>query len=136
MGEQNLPEDVGLLQAMVRELLASNAALSARVLELEGRLGLNSQNSSLPPSKDNFTQKLNRSLREKSGKKVGGQPGHEGTSLKFTAPDAVVVLKVVECSFCGTSLTEVASKRRVRRQVLDLPANFRPQTVKIGRAHV
>jgi transposase len=125
-----LPEDVGLLQAMVRELLASNAALSARVLELEGRLGLNSQNSSLPPSKDNFTQKLNRSLREKSGKKVGGQPGHEGTSLKFTAPDAVVVLKVVECSFCGTSLTEVASKRRVRRQVLDLPANFRPQTVE------
>jgi len=37
-----------------------------------------SHNSSIPPSKDENRPKRTNSLREKSDKKVGGQPGHEG----------------------------------------------------------
>lgn len=130
MGGQDLPNDVSSLQAIVREQNGLISELQAKVATLEGRLAQNSTNSSKPPSSDSFSKKVNRSLREKSGKKVGGQAGHEGTSLKFSVADAEVVIPVVECSFCGADLTEVVRKKRVRRQVLDLPEDFRPQTVE------
>ena len=38
----------------------------------------NSNNSNLPPSKDENRPLKNQSLRQKSDKKPGGQPGHEG----------------------------------------------------------
>jgi transposase len=52
-----------------------NAALVARVVELERRLGLNSSNSSKPPSSDGLSKKppRTRSLRERSKKPAGGQ---------------------------------------------------------------
>jgi len=37
----------------------------------------NSDNSHLPPSNDGNRRLKNQSLREKSDKKPGGQPGHE-----------------------------------------------------------
>jgi len=53
--------------------------LEARVTELESRLNLNSNNSGKPPSSDGYTRK-NRttSLRKKTQRKPGGQPGHKG----------------------------------------------------------
>ncbi|MCY0963544.1 DUF6444 domain-containing protein, partial [Streptomyces sp. H27-H5] len=45
---------VGLLQRQNEELAAANERLTARVAELERRLGRNSGNSSLPPSSDAF----------------------------------------------------------------------------------
>ena len=50
-----------------------------RYLEEElrkARLNKNSSNSSMPPSQDISNPKRNQSLREKSGKLPGGQPGH------------------------------------------------------------
>ena len=40
------------LIALIQALLADNAALKARVAELERRLGMNSSNSGKPPSSD------------------------------------------------------------------------------------
>ena len=52
-------------------------ALLARVAELERRLGLNSENSGKPPSSDGYGKKPSaNNLREKTGKKSGGQEGH------------------------------------------------------------
>ncbi|CAK0748533.1 hypothetical protein WCLP8_1910002 [uncultured Gammaproteobacteria bacterium] len=61
-------------------LRAENAALRetvtelvARVAELECQLGLNSSNSSKPPSRDGLKKKpRTMSLREPSGRKPGG----------------------------------------------------------------
>ena len=83
----------------------------------------NSRNSSLPPSQDLFRFK-NQSLREKSNKKSGGQPGHKGETLNMSAePDYTFKHYPNEkCPVCGqvhdvSEFTEIAG----RRQVIDIP---------------
>jgi transposase len=68
-------------------LKGSLEVLLLLVSVLLNRLGLNSKNSSKPPSADPFRKK---ELRATSGRKPGGQPGHIGASLKQVAdPDIV-----------------------------------------------
>src|ERR1700720_2892404 len=75
----------------IQELLASKdrriAELEALVAELLRRVGLDSTNSSKPPSSDGLKKKPRapRSLRGKSGKKSGGQEGHAGDTLRQVA---------------------------------------------------
>jgi transposase len=58
------------------------AGLRAEVAELKRRLGVNPRNSSRPPSSDApFDEPAPKSLRRKSGRKSGGQPGHPGSTL-------------------------------------------------------
>ena len=80
------------LIALIAALRAENAALKARLAELERRLELNSSNSGKPPSSDGLKKPARvTSLRERSGKKPGGQKGHKGETLRqVTDPDAVV----------------------------------------------
>src|SRR6266849_6020668 len=70
--------------ALIEPLCAQIAELTARVKELADRLATNSRNSSKPPSSDSF-MKQTRSLRQPSGRKTGGQPGHPGTTLHQVA---------------------------------------------------
>ena len=71
---------------------AEIAVLRARIAELERRLGLNSANSDKPPSSDGLAKpRRTRSLRERSGRKSGGQKGHPGTTRQpHPTPDVVV----------------------------------------------
>jgi transposase len=56
--------------------------LEAEVAELRRQLGQNSRNSSKPPSSDSpFAKPAAKSLRGRSGRKPGGQPGHRGSTL-------------------------------------------------------
>ena len=50
---------------LIRMLYAQVALLSAKVAELEGRLSLNSQNSSKPPSSDGLARPKPKSQRQK-----------------------------------------------------------------------
>jgi transposase len=87
------------LIALVRQLLAENA-------ELKARLNRNSSNSSVPPSADPYSKP--KSLRKKSGKKPGGQPGHEGHGLSLPhAPDQIITLEAEKCAGCGADLQGV-----------------------------
>src|SRR6516225_1676403 len=66
--------------AALREQATAQQALIAqlqeRIAELERRLGLNSGNSGKPPSSDGLKKPVRvSSLRERSGKKTGGQTG-------------------------------------------------------------
>ena len=75
------------------------AQLTARVKQLEDRLGKDSHNSSKPPSSDGLSKKPNpKSLRGKSGRRSGGQPGHPGRTLEFAErPDQTVVHSPEQC---------------------------------------
>ena len=96
--------------------------LSARVAELEARLGKNSQNSSKPPSSDAFIKPAPRSLRKKSGRGPGKQPGDPGARLEPRAePDEVVVHEPTSCRSCGSDLDGAPVVGEQVRQVLDLP---------------
>ncbi|MEI6621253.1 MAG: IS66 family transposase [Actinomycetes bacterium] len=87
-------------------------------------------NSSKPPSTDSpFDKKpIPKSLRGKSGRKPGGQPGHPGATLRqVDDPDEVVVHEPVACSCCGNDLTGAPVSSVLRRQLFDIP----PVTIKV-----
>ena len=97
---------------------------NARIEELERRLNLNSSNSSKPPSSDGLQKPPSRtqSLREKSGKKPGGQLGHKGETLKpVENPDVIEKHKITECPDCKTNLTDVPVAKTYKRQVVEIP---------------
>ena len=140
----NQRDGAGLAEALANAL-TQNAALleiisklEARIAELERRLGLNSSNSSKPPSSDGPKKPARRtsSLRQPSGKKPGGQKGHEGETLRQTAtPDAVVDHHPESCGECGAALTKGMREGHAARQVFDLPEP-QPLEVTEHRAHV
>jgi transposase len=85
----------------------------------------NSRNSSVSPSKDENRPLKNQSLRTKSSKKVGGQPGHEGTTLKMVEnPDQIINHKPDFCNCCGNDLSDKPEELLLKRQVVDIPVIF------------
>src|SRR5512136_2598567 len=124
------------LIALIAALRAENAVLKERIAELERRLGLNSANSSKPPSSDGLKKPARvKSLRERSGKKPGGQKGHKGETLQQSAePDAIVDHHPAACAECGAALTLDMAKGHTARQVFDLPEP-QPLVVTEHRAH-
>ena len=85
-----------------------------------------SRNSSMPPSQDR--RKRTRSLRERRGRKPGGQVGHSGSTLGLVEkPDRFVSHEPQSCHLCGSSLAASEVVRTERRQVHDLP----PRTIEV-----
>jgi transposase len=109
--------------AQIAVLARQVEALSARVAELERRLGKDSSNSSRPPSSDSPYQKKpkDRSLRQRSGRKPGRQPGAQSSTLRQAAsPDETVICAPPACAGCGADLAgaEVAGVQKL--QVFDI----------------
>ena len=96
--------------------------MALRIAELEARLGMNSSNSSVPPSSSPFSKP--QSLREPSGKKPGGQPGHPGRGFKLPhAPDQTIVLEPDHCAGCGADLDGVVGEVSETRYAVDVEVN-------------
>ena len=119
---------LGLVVAQEQQLATQQqtiTCLAGRIEELEERLGRNSRNSSQPPSTDGWGRPPRpspRSLRQPTGRKAGGQPGHKGKTLRFSAhPDRVVEHRPGQCAACDCPLDGVPPSRTERRQVIDLP---------------
>lgn len=85
----------------------------------------NSGNSSTPPSKESLKDEVSRrtkSLRKPSGKKSGGQPGHEGGTLGMSdAVDGIVEERAERCDGCGESLADCETELDYITQTISLP---------------
>jgi len=107
---------------LVTMLLERLQQLELRVEQLEGRAKKTSRNSSKPPSSDGFGKRT-KSLRSKSGKSSGAQPGHPGSTLQWSdTVERVETHGVSICSECAKSLREEPVEKILARQVFDLPA--------------
>lgn len=121
-----LPANVGLIEKLQAIFVRQDKLikeLSERTAELERRLGLNSTNSSKPPSSDGFKKPPRvQSLREKSGRKPGGQFGHKGATLmQVEAPDLIEQHKITCCPECKMDLKNVPVASISKRQVFEVP---------------
>jgi transposase len=57
-----------------------------------------------------------QSLREKSGKKVGGQPGRKRNyRLQYESPDEVVKHAVAACGHCGEACTQTPVQKVIKK---------------------
>ena len=85
----------------------------------------NSGNSSTPPSKENMKDeniRRTKTLRKPTGRKPGGQPGHEGSTLKMTAsPDETEEVSANYCTKCGASLEDCERILDYVTQVVSIP---------------
>ena len=120
--------------ALIEQLFAEIKALKERMLVLEKENTFlreklskyenpkNSRNSSVPPSKDENRTPKTKSLREQSDRKVGGQKGHEGNTLKMTqTPDEIITYTPNFCGKCGSDIHELQAEFIGKRQVIDIP---------------
>jgi transposase len=114
---------VAAQERTIAQLQARIAEQDARIAELERQLAASSRNSSKPPSSDGLDKPAPKSLRGRSGRKPGGQPGREGRTLRQVAvPDEVVVHEPGACPGCGGKPTaEDRPAGVIRRQVFDIP---------------
>jgi cell division protein FtsB len=69
------------LKESIKHLEAENERKDKEIMRLKAIIDKDSSNSSKPPSCNGFKKIPNS--REKSGKKVGGQKGHDGKTLKI-----------------------------------------------------
>jgi len=97
--------------------------LVAYCVTLQERLAITSRNSSKPPSQDGYVKPKPKSLRGKSGKKSGGQPGHPGATLKpVEKPDHIEVHPLSNCPCgCGSDISKQPILDYKSRQVFELP---------------
>lgn len=84
-------------QAMIEKQQKIITQLENRVTELEERLGLNSKNSSKPPSTD---QKKNKQAPK--GGAVKGHAGHHRKMYPIEDVSNKVISSLLNCSYCGS----------------------------------
>jgi len=106
--------------AIIKGQAATIQRLETRVAELERMIGLNSRNSSKPPSSEGLRKPV--SLRKLGVRPTGGQSGHKGCTLEqVEIPSIVIQHETKVCERCGESLSDQPISRYIKRQVFDIP---------------
>lgn len=109
---------IDLIVALQKQL----AEQGQQIQKLSDQIAKNSQNSSKPPGSDGLKKMKTKSLRPKSAKPYGGQPGHQGATLQMVSdPDEIVDHLVASCPHCQVDLARVEAVGYDKRQVFDIP---------------
>jgi transposase len=115
---------VAELVAVVAEQAALIGELRAEVAALRRQAGRDSSNSSRPPSQDGPAAKAGQreARRARPGRAQGGQKGHPGASLAWTArPDETLAVEPGMCGGCGADLAGAPGRVASSVQVADIP---------------
>ena len=121
-GEKEAIRFICQLSGELQSARKKTIKLEKKICILEERLAKNSRNSHKPPSSDGLNKPKPKSLRQKTGRKTGGQKGHKGYTLKMVEhPDHVKVYFVDQCEKCGCSIKNEPSQSIEKRQVFDIP---------------
>lgn len=119
-----LNRNIEALNHQLRKKDKEIAKLNERLSKYENP-ARNSGNSSTPPSKENMKDEIVRrtkTLRKPSGKKPGGQKGHEGYKLSCSpTPDEVIDDTPNYCTNCGESLADTERVLDYVTQVVSIP---------------
>ena len=117
---ENEIKDLKRENEMLKDLKRENEMLKERLAKYENPK--NSNNSSVPPSKDENRPFKSKSLRKKTGRKPGGQKGREGKTLEMTShPDQTIDHSPEYCECCGKDIGTILGEFVERRQEIDLP---------------
>ena len=112
--------------------------LQARVEQLERQAGKDSSTSSRPPSSDSPYKKKprDRSLRGRSGRKPGKQPGAESSTLRQVAdPDQIMVCAPAACGRCGADLAGAPVTGTQKLQEFEIAPPPPPRVIPRSGAH-
>ena len=122
MDKPDLIDFVEVLLTRLQQLESLVQKQAATIQALQDQLAKNSGNSGKPPSSDGLKKARTRSLRQKTGRKPGGQQGHQGHTLKMRDdPDHIEHHRLDRCTHCQTDLSGVSRSGYARRQVFDVP---------------
>lgn len=107
----------------IEEQMKRIKELETIILKTQGKfIKKDSSNSNLPPSNDINKPKRNNSLRKKSTRKTGGQPGHKAHFLELKVdPDEVISIIPEACLACGKLLDSRKKVLAVSKQEIDIP---------------
>lgn len=121
---QQLREENKQLKQENKALRERLAVAESQIKQLVELLGQNSKNSNWPSSRDKSRKKnKTKSLRQKTGRKAGGQEGHKGHTLEYNpTPDVIQIHRPMCCQSCQAALAkDIAADDVSKRQVFDLP---------------
>lgn len=130
--EIELEAECGRLRTLLDAQAELIASLESKIADLTARLGQDSSNSSVPPSRDRADRRARRAgeraeakkKRQAEGgeaRKPGKQPGAAGSTLRRREPDRTVAHAPANCADCGEDLAEAPVTGRATRQVLEVP---------------
>lgn len=107
-----------------RALLKRVQRLEREIAELNALVRRDSSNSNQPPSSDSPSQRAERPPGPPSGKKPGGQPGHQACQ-RALLPDEQVTRREHRaprrCRRCAASLADAEEIEPLRHQVVEIP---------------
>ena len=115
---RELQTEINRLTQQNATLTLENQQLRNQVITLEDKLNINSRNSGLPTSKEIY--RIEKKAIASSGRKPGGQPGHEYKGYEFKTPDKIVrVVPKEKVCHCGGEL--VLSEEYSAHQKIEIP---------------
>ena len=118
--------------AQLEAVQARLAVLAEQIEELRRGLGKDSSTSSKPPSSDSpYKKPKARSLRTRSGRKPGKQPGAPSFTLRQSAdPDDTVTCGPAACGSCGADLADAPVIAVKKRQVFEAALQPPPSVIE------